>query len=331
MLFKKYSSIENSYRGEYLARIDGHGFERHEYIVQEKAHGSNLSYWTSNGIDFYAAKRSARLEADEKFYNSDVVLETLKSSFSNIWNKLSASYTLTDLAIFGEIIGGNYPHKDVGKDNKSSKVQKGIFYCPDNRFYAFDIMINGETYLDVDEAVALFEQEGLFHAKTLFRGSLKDCLAYPNEFDSLIPKELGLPAITPNICEGVIIRPIVNLHFNNGTRVILKNKNERWSENMKFNKVIKKTEPLPEKIVKLQEGIQTYVTENRLNNVLSKIGAVTMNDFGKVLGMFNKDVVEDFSKDFGEHINTLEKKEVKLVTKSINKTAVALVKKKLMV
>jgi len=90
-----------------------------------------------------------------------------------------------------------------------------FFYSPDNCFYAFDILVDNNTYLDIDETNKLFEQEGLLYAKTLFRGSLEEALSFPNAFDSVISGQLNLPAITPNICEGTIIRPVKNLNFRN--------------------------------------------------------------------------------------------------------------------
>jgi len=130
------------------------------------------------------------------------------------------------------------------------------------------------------------------------------------------------------IVEGVVIRPIINRHFNGGSRVILKNKNEKWSENRKYHKLISLEEEVSETVLKLQEAILLYVTENRLNNVISKIGEVTEKDFGRVLGMFNKDIIDDFFKDYGDIINELEKKELKLIRKSFNKVAVEMVNRK---
>lgn len=43
-MFKKYNSIENTYRQEFLDKIKGHGFWEDEFVVQEKVHGANLSY-----------------------------------------------------------------------------------------------------------------------------------------------------------------------------------------------------------------------------------------------------------------------------------------------
>lgn len=329
-MFKKYTSIENTYRVEIIDRIKSHGFWDDEFVVQEKVHGANLSYWTTNGEDFYAAKRTEQIPENEKFYNYNNILEELKPKLQGIWKELKATIPgLEQFTIFGEVIGGDYPHPDVPVNRKALLVQKGIYYSPNNHFFAFDILVNSETYLDVDLVNAYFEKYDLLHAKTLFRGTMEECLNHPNDFNSTIPKEFGLPDLNPNIVEGVVIRPAKSRHLNNGARVILKNKNEKWSENKKFHKSIKNKDELSDKVIKLQEAILTYVTENRLNNVLSKIGEVTEKDFGKVLGIYNKDVVEDFLKDYHEITDELEKKEQKQVTKSFLKTAGELVRERL--
>ena len=329
-MFKKYTSIENTYRDEFLERIKGHGFWEDEFIVQEKVHGANLSYWTTDGEGFFSAKRTGPILADEKFYNHDSILKELKPKFKNIWLELKNTLgDLKQLSIFGEIIGGDYPHEDVEADKNAIMVQKGIFYSPENIFYAFDMLINSEQYLDVEFANELFEKHNLFHAKTIFRGSIKECIAYPNDFHTIIPRDLGLPTLTPNIAEGTIIRPVKTRHFNNGVRVILKNKNEKWSENKKYHKAIRKEDELSDKVIKLQEAILTYVTENRLNNVVSKMGELTEKDIGRVLGMFNKDIIEDFLKDYHQITDGLEKKELKLIKKSFARTASELVRNKI--
>ena len=329
-MFKKYTSIENTYRDEFIDRIKGHGYWNDEFIVQEKAHGANLSYWTKNGEDFFAAKRTDRIASDEKFYNHDLILNKIKTKLKNIWSDLKNEFNnLDQLTIYGEVIGGDYPHAEVEVDKRALMVQKGIYYSPKNHFYAFDILVNTKEYLDVDIANYHFKKQKLLYAKTIFRGNISECLDFPNDFNSMIPVEFNLPFLTPNIVEGVIIKPIKSSHFNNGIRVILKNKNEKWSENKKYHKSIKLEDELSDKVIKLQEAILTYVTENRLNNVLSKIGEVSQKDFGRVLGMFNKDVVEDFFKDYHKITDELEKKELKLVTKSFARSATELVNNKI--
>lgn len=329
-MFKKYTSIENTYRKEYLDKIVNHHFQNNLYVVQEKAHGANLSYYSTNGIDFQSAKRTSDIEETESFYNHDIVLENIKPKLQNIWKKLKRDIpNVNQVTIFGELIGGDYPHPNVEPNKKAVVVQKGIYYSPDNHFYAFDILINTDTFLDLDIANKYFKEENVLHAKTIFSGTLEECLNYPNQFNSLIPADLKLPELTPNTIEGVVIKPNKSLLFNNGTRVILKNKNDKWAENKRFHKSITKQEPLSEQVLKLQEAIATYVTENRLNNVISKIGQVNKGDFGRLLGLFNKDIVEDFNKDYGHLTQSLEKKETKAITKSINKLTTKMVENKL--
>jgi hypothetical protein len=41
----------------------------------------------------------------------------------------------------------------------------------------------------------------------------------------------------------------------------------------------------------------TYNTEQRVSNVISKIGQVTNKDFGKILGLTVQDILEDFTKE----------------------------------
>jgi len=329
-MFKKYNSIENTYREEFLERIKSHGFWNDEYVVQEKVHGANLSYWTTDGQIFHAAKRTTNLDPAERFYNFQTVLAKLQPKFENIWQQLKIDYPdLTQLTIFGELMGGAYPHPAVDKNKSAKKIQKGIHYSPNNDFFAFDMLLNRTDFLSVTKVNQLFEKEGLLHAKTIFKGSIAECLEYPNDFNSTIPADLGLPEIPLNIIEGVVIRPVQPRFFNNGTRVILKNKNEKWSERIKLDKPIRPADIFSEKVMQLQEAVKAYITENRLDNVLSKLGEVTPKDFGKVLGLFNKDILEDFQKDYHEVLDTLEKKEQKTINKSLGKSTPKMVRKRL--
>jgi len=291
-----------------------------------------MSFVTRDGKTFYPAKRTGFIEPDEKFYNYQKVLEETRPKLEKLWEFLKKDFPdMQQMNVYGEMFGGDYPHPEVPKDKDAIMIQKGIYYSPSNHFYAFDILLDNERYLDVDTANKYFEKAGLLHAKTLFRGSLDDCLRYPNDFDSKVAEQLGLPEIKPNMVEGVVIKPVQPRFFNNGVRVILKNKNEKWAENKMFRKSRKKKEEVPpsEKVLELQEAIKSYVTENRLNNVISKIGEVSQKDFGKLMGMFNKDVVEDFTKDYADELKDLDKKEIKLINKSIGDISRELIKKKL--
>lgn len=166
-MFKKYTSLENTYRGEFLERIKGHGFWDETYVVQEKVHGANLSFWTTNGEDFTTAKRSGNLEEDEVFYNHHMVLDSIQPKLKMIWTDIQKDFKdVSQMTIFGEILGGDYPHPEVEVNRKAQIVQKGIFYGPSNYFYGFDILINREQYLDVEQVNYYFEKHQVLHAET---------------------------------------------------------------------------------------------------------------------------------------------------------------------
>ena len=69
---------------------------------------------------------------------------------------------------------------------------------------------------------------------------------------------------------------------------------------------------------KFKSTLNSY---NRLNNTISKVGPIDSNNFGKVVGLFNKDILEDFVKDYSDEFKRLEKNEQKMIRKSVNSNA----------
>jgi len=324
MKFKKYSSIENSYRTKFLDTVKQEGLNGGEFIVQEKAHGANFSMWT-DGETIWSAKRSSFLSEDEtlQFYNAHVLIDTYKDNVLNAFNYLKNKLPETkEICIYGELIGGFYPHKEVLKDNKASRIQAGVDYCPHNDFYAFDIMVDG-LLVSQDLCIEVFEQTKFLYAKPLFRGTLDECLEFSPNFQTTIPSMLGLPLLVDNFAEGVVIKPNEPKHLNGSTRVIFKNKTEKFQEKGKPKKEkIEETFSSPQ-AEKYLEELSSYVTENRLRAVLSKIGPVSSKDFGKVMQSYVQDIMEDFLKD-NEKYNTdkeVEKKDRKMISKIVTQRA----------
>ncbi|WP_298121983.1 RNA ligase, Rnl2 family [Flavobacterium sp.] len=332
MEFKKYNSIENAYQKIVLEQIIIHGFEKEIYVVQEKVHGANFSFFTDGKL-VKIAKRTDFIQEDETFYNAQKVAEKYHDSVLQLFEKVKEQFDdIETLVIYGELFGGHYNHKDVVPIKEAIKVQKGIDYSPENDFYAFDIKLNGTHYLDVATANTFFETMNFFYAKTLFEGTLKEALKYPNEFNSKIPDWLGLTALEDNITEGVIIRPAQVKYFGNGSRVILKNKNEKWSEKTKVkrDKTVHKEVVFTENAQIVWEEIQTYITTNRLYNVLSKEGEFTPKMMGKITGLFAQDILTDFMKEQAESFNILEKEEQKGITKRLNNVIIKMIKEEFM-
>lgn len=327
MEFKKYNSIENSYQDDFIKAIIEQGFGDLTYVVQEKVHGANLSFIT-DGKNILTAKRTELILDSEEFFNSKLVLANYKDKILNLHKAISADLDTKTVTIFGEIFGGGYPHPNIPKDDTAKLVQRGIYYCPQNDFYAFDILIDNDKYLDVETANTYFDKLGFVYAKTLLKDNLKNCLAYSNTFKTTIPTEYKLPELDGNICEGVVVRPTQATFFRNGSRVIIKNKNEKWSENNNYidkailSKLLHEGEELSEGASFLCEEVYKLITQNRLDNLISKIGEVNpKKDYGRVLGLYNKDTLTDFLKNFQDKYDALEKHESKAINKFVNKHA----------
>lgn len=335
MTFKTYNSIENVYQARVIEQIRIQGFGDEVFIVQEKVHGANFSFYT-DGREIKIAKRTAFIEKKDKFFNAHQVLEAYKEKVIKVFGKVKTLYPEVEtVVIYGELFGGGYKHKAVEPVKDAVKVQKGIEYAPHNEFYAFDIKLNGTTYLDTEVINRIFEETGFFYAKTLFQGTLQEALDFPNAFDSRIPAWLGFPEMEDNRCEGTIIKTLKTCYFGNGSRVILKNKNEKWIEK---SKVVRKKEKTVQKQIRfgedaqrIWEELEQYATFNRLNNVISKIGEFQPKMIGQVIGLFAQDILEDFGKDFPEAFDSIEKEEQKRINKKLNTVVIDKVKAELAV
>jgi Rnl2 family RNA ligase len=332
--FKKYSSIENTFDREFMEKIKLEGYDSLQYVVQEKVHGANCSFIT-DGQTVQFAKRTGPVETGEMFYSYEELLARYQDRVLHLFQRIKEKYADTEgVLVYGEMFGGKYPHPDVKNDSKVINIQKGVFYSPVHEFYGFDICINGQErnrYLSVDEANMFFEEGKFLYAKTLFSGDLNECLKYPNDFQSQIAGWLGLPPVEENICEGVVIRPAKPTYFRNGARLLLKSKNSKFAE----KKAVKKRQPslyveltYSEALNKQLTVSEEYVTENRLNSVVSKIGHVSIpEETGKLTGLFSKDILEDYLKEHASAYALLEKSEQKILNRHVNRQSVDLIKK----
>ncbi|RLF57127.1 MAG: hypothetical protein DRN27_08370, partial [Thermoplasmata archaeon] len=256
MNFKKYDSIENTYRQKYIDYIINYELTEGEWVVSEKVHGSNFAIYY-NGTTIKAAKRTAFINDGANFFGSDIIVEEftpiIKKMYdyiisNNIEQKNKGDF---DMIVHGEIFGGYYAHPDVQKTN-AKKVQKGISYSPNNEFYPFDIQVDN-SYISYDHFEEMCKQcKVRTYAKSLFRGTFQECLDFPNAFNSTIPAMIGnLPEIKENTCEGVVIKPCIAKYYQTGSRIILKNKNAKWSEDNASIKVERKKIALSDEAQKI--------------------------------------------------------------------------------
>jgi Rnl2 family RNA ligase len=317
MSFKKYPSIENTYREKTIKEIKKFGFDLGVWVVTNKVHGANFSFWC-DGENVLCAKRNGFLKPDDNFYGFQEIASDYKDRVIKATLDIQSSLNDKVIVVFyGEIFGGSYPHPDVSSKVQGTKVQKGVYYCPMNDFYLFDITFNGR-FMTFNAVEKIGKKYGFIYAESLFMGSFEDCLNFDPVFEDPLYKVYGFPKIENNMSEGIVLKPVIPAYFPNGSRCILKNKNPSFNEKTRKKKKVHKEIPvhLKEKI----ENISMYVTENRLKNVLSHSEKIGQKEFGKLMKFFVCDIIEDYEKDNGSIYNGIEdKKEKKVINKALNK------------
>lgn len=320
MEFRKFSSIENTTRTKTVNHIIESVLSNGEWVQTLKIHGANYGIYC-DGKDVKTAKRSGFIEGKSFYgdYNFDYT-HNIKEMFLFLNDRIPG-YTVSQISVHGEIYGGLYNHPDVKRDPSATRVQKEVQYRPDNDFIVFGITING-AFCSYYDKLDLCDMFGFRHVPVLSVGKFEDLINNPVTFPDPLHKEFDLPEIEGNMAEGWVLEPIVPKYFNNGSRVILKGKNDKFKET---------NEKKPRKpIVILSDygnvmlaEILSYLTENRLRNVLShgEIETVTQKDFGKLLGLFCQDAFGDFSKAFGREYEELPKKERHVIKKNMHRMA----------
>ena len=317
MAFIKYSSITNSYDEVFIDKVKERcidiGFEGPWYI-SEKIHGANCQVsYDEEGFNI-GCRNSYEIPISWKS-----VLGSYEGIIENLYNELGP------VALFGEFFGGSYPHPDVPRDPNAKRVQKGIFYTPHNEVLFYDLLIKDKGFLGVKDFEKIADKYCLPRVDFIEIPTLDEALSYPNDNPSKIYLKYSLPEIENNIMEGVVIKPAITIYAGQ-SRIIIKNKNERFKEVSKKAKVIHTEEDIQESTKEAIEKAICYVTEERVINCLSHFGSEpNMNILGELIKEANKDAIEAFEKENND-FNALDKVEIKKVTKRINQVMAKLCK-----
>lgn len=348
--FHSYPDIENAYRQSFVEKIFNAGLGNKQWCITEKIHGANtqLKYDPAAG-GFRYGKRSCFIADGDNFFHLPEQIEPVKEKLKAMFDYLKENkyIGLLNITIYGEIFGGSYPAKGVEVDRNSSRVQREVLYHPSNQWKAFDIAIESKGFTpDLKEEITyriflggeeFFTYCNMFDIPTVpllkIAESLEEALEYPNDQQSVVYKDYDLPEIEGNIMEGVVLRPWKNDYFLGFERAIIKNKNDKFKEKHRTPKEFKQETPLSELTKKCIEEASQLVNEQRLHNVMSKIGEnLTAKDIGRVMKAFNEDVIKDYIKDdeFSYHAIKDDPKEWKLVTKAVSTMAATIIKKELL-
>lgn len=291
MDFNEYSSIENSYREKYINTIIEQGHYEKQYVVTSKLDGANFSF-ICNGKQVIQASRNNKVGSD--FFNCQIVINKYSEEIFKLFDiiKDNDDFVLKQIQVYGELIG----------DGINNRVK----YCKDREFFIFDIYItdneNHTTFIKYDDLTLDLQDLNLKVVPEHFTGTLKECLEYCEAnlvFKSHIPDILDneYKLLETNWEEGFVIRPIEELKLFGRDRIILKVKSPEFKEKGQNKKQIKIPVELSDTEKEVLNKLNELVTESRVYSVTSKLGQLTANDFGKVVGLYTKDLFEEFLKD----------------------------------
>ena len=105
MTFKKFNSIENTSRTNFVDEVRQHLPDDEIYAVSEKIHGANISWWWTK-VGIKCGIRNKFLEEGTNFYNWEQVLEKYRPNIQNVIQKIieDRGDTPTEVIFYGEIL-----------------------------------------------------------------------------------------------------------------------------------------------------------------------------------------------------------------------------------
>ena len=324
MNFEKYHTITNTYDGGAINSVKAE-VDQNEWYVTEKIHGANFCIMYETAYhEFDVCSRNEIATGTNFMGCGDDILARYREGIV----KYCDNEDIKTIKIIGELFGGSYPHEDVKHNPNAKKVQRNIYYTPNNEFWVFDIIIDG-VYADTFDIMYISGDMGMTSVPVLHVGTFDECLNYPNDAVTTIPALFKLPPIDNNIAEGTVIRPNKTMFYRNDRRVIFKNKNEKWLEISPEEKARKyKTVENQSAIDEHSEELLRYITVNRYNAITSKMGEVSESDIGSLIGMFQKDVMQEYI-ELHPLYEELDKKTRKYINKRITPHIVAMIKREM--
>lgn len=315
----EYEKMPKNLKGLHLSDKAQQDLNKLKWVVTEKIHGANFSFVYEDHQLLYA-KRKDYLKWTDDFFGFQAVAADMEDRVLALFEQLKQDMPADTYILYGELFGGKYPHPEVMPDPDVQAIQTGVYYSPAIRFCAFDIALESaetglKTYLDYETALAYFERFGIFHARALFTGKINEVLDFNTRIDSTIPRQLQLPELSPNLMEGVVIKPLRHTDIMPpGVRPIIKRKNPEFDEEKKFHEAekwsfIPGVSSRSEELSFLVTEMAAYITENRLNSAVSKTGRLDFTNIQRVSDIrqeFLDDIFTDFNIDHDHLLADLE-------------------------
>jgi len=177
------------------------------WLALEKLHGAQLVV-ASDGDAVHVGKRKAWLASDEPFFGWQLIADEIMTGVRAMARQAAAP----QIVVYGELVGGAYPHPDVAPAPGLGAVQTGIWYTPALAWIAFDMLVarddeeEGEL-LAHSELQILAEHAGIRTPPRLARGTRADLERVEVRFSTRVPEWFHLPPLVDNWAEGLVLKP----------------------------------------------------------------------------------------------------------------------------
>lgn len=281
MSFKKYSSIENSYRQKYILKCiqEFPDLQNEEFIATEKLDGANIQFYFRPNQPYLVGKRSSYIEEGDGFFDIWSVIPKYEKELNIIQNEVNS--TGVELRIYGELFGPG--------------INGRVNYGEERQILFFDAQMN-DVWLSPASFDMILVGLSLQHMKVPVIGiykNLNEALEINENFNSKIL------SIDNNHSEGIVIQPYRKVFLRQDSRFILKKKSDNFRE--KENKAAKpnsKQEMYPPEVINAMIEFKTYLNRNRLLGIFSKHGEIKEpKQMGEYIKLMIEDAKEDFLKD----------------------------------
>jgi hypothetical protein len=269
-----YLHIDNLYKNQTVMQFK-------ECYALEKIHGTSAhitwapGYSEANSLSFFSGG-----EAHERF----VALFNKADLHARFVGTFGTSFDL-DVTVYGEAYGG----KQQGMSGT---------YGKDLKFVAFDVKI-GERWLDVPSAERLVVGLGLEFVS--YERIPTDLPVIDAERDKPSEQAVRNGITEPKLREGVVLRPLIEVQLNNGSRVIAKHKRDEFRETSTPRVVDpSKQEALTEANAIAEE----WVTPMRLEHVIGQLISnreykrAEMSDIKAMIELMTADVLREGEGEF---------------------------------
>lgn len=310
--FKKYPKLTNHYNIEKERVFDNWMSEL--YYSDEKIDGSNtqMTFLIENNKikDIKVGSRNHFIEADDKNNIAKVYsfVDKVKEAIEFNINLLPKDCVVR---VFWEIFGAKIQQTkyDVTKDGNVD-------------YRIFDVFIelpNDDTYVlgqyDLYNLLSKLDETSNY-LSNLFKFSEDSDTLHDKLNHSLLDKS----HYGDILCEGEVYHPLNTFKYTYGTTFpVVKRKHEEFMEvSRKPWKKKKKTSVASSELIELTDKVSDYVTERRLDNILSH-GDISLEpkNIGLLIKEMNKDINEEYLKENPDTDESLLEQALRRLNKDI--------------